>query len=327
MPAQPAEFSIIQHFFSRHTQAAELHDAENKSFDLGVGDDAALILPPQGQQLVTCVDSLVAGRHFPLDTEPHAIGWKSVAVNLSDLAAMGARPHSILLALSLPEVNLDWLQRFSDGLYACCEAFGVRLMGGDTTQSPTLTISITALGFVPTGQAVLRRGAQVGDLIVLSGTVGDAAFALSQLASEPAHPLRARLDYPTPRCALGQQLSGLASSMIDVSDGLAQDLGHILTASKVGAKLDLSQLPLSPALQALPKNIAWQHALCGGDDYELCFTIAAKDLARLRTLQPDVPLTVIGEITADQGLTLLDAGQALDTAQQNRFLKGYQHFG
>lgn len=331
MPEQPAEFSMIQQFFSRHCSTAELHgQPAHKALDLGVGDDAALLLPPQGQQLVSCVDTLVAGRHFPLDTDPYAIGWKSVAVNLSDLAAMSARPHSILLALSLPEVQLDWLQRFSDGLYACCDAFGVQLIGGDTTQSPTLSISITALGFVPTGQAVLRSGAQVGDVIVVSGTMGDAAYALTQLASQPQHPLRARLDYPSPRCALGQQLAGLASSMIDISDGLAQDLQHILTASKVGARLDVSQLPLSPAVQALPKNNAWQHALCGGDDYELCFTIARNDLPRLHALQaelqPVLQLSVIGEITATRGLTLLDQGQPLEATQHAALLQGYQHF-
>lgn len=322
-----AEFSVIARYFSRHCSTAVLHDQSHfQHTALGVGDDAALSNLPMGQQLVSCVDTLVAGRHFPLDTDPYAIGWKSVAVNLSDLAAMAARPYAILLALSLPDVNHAWLQRFSDGLYACCEAFGIQLIGGDTTQSPTLTISITALGFVPTGQAVLRSGAQVGDVIVVSGTLGDAAYALTQLASQPQHPLRARLDYPSPRCALGQRLSGLASSMIDISDGLAQDLQHILTASKVGARLDVSQLPLSACLQDLSKNSRWQHALCGGDDYELCFTIVRNDLPRLHNLESEVQLSVIGEITDACGLTLLDQGQPLEATQQAALLKGYQHF-
>ena len=203
-----AEFSIIDTYFNRQTSA---------SVDLGVGDDSALLTPPPQQQLVICADTLVAGRHFPLNTNPHAIGWKSVAVNLSDIAAMGAKPHSILLALSLPQIDHDWLKGFSQGLYDCCDQFGVSLIGGDTTQSPHLTISVTALGWIDTGKAITRSGAQVGDYVCVSGTVGDAAFALHNLG----HPLQKRLDYPTPRCQLGQQLKGLASSMIDVSDGLA----------------------------------------------------------------------------------------------------------
>ena len=227
-----AEFSIIDTYFNRKNA---------NSVDLGVGDDSALLTPPPQQQLVICADTSVAGRHFPLDTHPHAIGWKSVAVNLSDIAAMGAKPHSILLALSLPQIDHHWLKDFSQGLYDCCDQFGVSLIGGDTTQSPHLTITVTALGWIETGQAVTRAGAQVSDLICVSGTVGDAAFALQHMG----HPLQKRLDYPTPRCQLGQQLKGLASSMIDVSDGLAQDLGHILKASGVGAVLQLDQLPIS----------------------------------------------------------------------------------
>ncbi len=227
-----AEFSIIDTYFNQRTST---------SVDLGVGDDSALLTPPPQQQLVICADTLVAGRHFPLDTSPHAIGWKSVAVNLSDIAAMGAKPHSILLALSLPQIDHDWLKGFSQGLYDCCDQFGVSLIGGDTTQAPHLTLSVTALGWVDIGKAVQRSGAQVGDLICVSGTVGDAAFALQHLG----HPLQQRLDYPMPRCALGQALKDLANSMIDVSDGLSQDLGHILKASQKGAILNLEDLPIS----------------------------------------------------------------------------------
>ncbi|RKG48356.1 thiamine-phosphate kinase [Acinetobacter cumulans] len=303
-----AEFSIIDTYFNRKNV---------NSVDLGVGDDSALLTPPPQQQLVICADTSVAGRHFPFDTDPHAIGWKSVAVNLSDIAAMGAKPHSILLALSLPQIDHDWLKGFSQGLYDCCDQFGVSLIGGDTTQSPHLTITITALGWIETGQAITRSGAQIGDLICVSGTVGDAAYGLKHRG----HPLQQRLDYPTPRCELGEQLKGLASSMIDISDGLAQDLGHILTASHVGAQLELTQLPVSDALQLLPKEERFKYALAGGDDYELCFTISAHNYQLLKQQNLDVNLTIIGQITKNLGLTFLQNG--VDYSVQ---FHGYQHF-
>ena len=303
-----AEFSIIDTYFNRQNK---------NSVDLGVGDDSALLTPPPHQQLVICADTLVAGRHFPLNTHAHAIGWKSVAVNLSDIAAMGAKPHSILLALSLAQIDHDWLKHFSQGLYDCCDQFGVSLIGGDTTQSPHLTISVTALGWVETGQAVTRSGAQVGDYICVSGQVGDAAFALQHLG----HPLQKRLDYPTPRCQLGQQLKGLASAMIDVSDGLAQDLGHILKASQVGAQIQLDQLPISQPLHILPKETQWHHALAGGDDYELCFTISPNNYQKLLQQQLDINITNIGQITQQTDLTFVQNG--VDYSLQ---FHGYQHF-
>ncbi len=303
-----AEFSIIDTYFNRQI---------NLSVDLGVGDDSALLTPPPNQQLVICADTLVAGRHFPLDTNPHAIGWKSVAVNLSDIAAMGAKPQSILLALSLPQIDHDWLKGFSQGLYDCCDQFGVSLIGGDTTQSPHLTISVTALGWIETGQAVTRSGAQVGDYVCVSGQVGDAAYALQHLG----HPLQKRLDYPTPRCQLGQKLKGLASSMIDISDGLAQDLGHILKASHVGATLDLDQLPIDAALKKLQQEKQWQYALAGGDDYELCFTISPQNYEKLLQQQLDVDITKIGKIVQQQDLTFMQNG--VDHSLQ---FHGYQHF-
>ena len=303
-----AEFSIIDTYFNRKNA---------NSVDLGVGDDSALLTPPPQQQLVICADTSVAGRHFPLDTHPHAIGWKSVAVNLSDIAAMGAKPHSILLALSLPQIDHHWLKDFSQGLYDCCDQFGVSLIGGDTTQSPHLTITVTALGWIETGQAVTRAGAQVDDLICVSGTVGDAAFALQHMG----HPLQKRLDYPMPRCQLGQQLKGLASSMIDVSDGLAQDLGHILKASGVGAVLQLDQLPVSLDIAKLEQEKKWQLALAGGDDYELCFTISPQNYHLLAQQKLDVNLTIIGQITKNLGLTFFQNG--VDYSIQ---FHGYQHF-
>lgn len=303
-----AEFSIIDSYFNRRNL---------NSVDLGVGDDSAVLTPPPQQQLVICTDTSVAGRHFPLETDPHAIGWKSVAVNLSDIAAMGATPHSILLALSLPQIDHAWLKAFSQGLYDCCDQFGVSLIGGDTTQSPHLTISITALGWVDSGQAIPRSGAQPGDLICVSGTVGDAAFALNH----PGHPLQQRLDYPSPRCQLGAALKGLAHSMIDVSDGLAQDLGHILQASQVGATLALDKLPLSPALHALRDEQKWQYALAGGDDYELCFTISPQNYEKLLQKQIDVSISIIGTVHSSLGLTFEKNG--IDHLLQ---FNGYQHF-
>ena len=303
-----AEFSIIDTYFNRKNA---------NSVDLGVGDDSALLTPPPQQQLVICADTLVAGRHFPIDTDPHAIGWKSVAVNLSDIAAMGATPHSILLALSLPQIDHDWLKAFSQGLYDCCDQFGVSLIGGDTTQSPHLTLSVTALGWVDIGQAIPRSGAKPGDLICVSGTVGDAAFALQHLG----HPLQKRLDYPTPRCQLGAALKGLAHSMIDISDGLAQDLGHILKASQVGAKLQLENLPISPTLQTLDDAQKWQYALAGGDDYELCFTISPQNYEKLLQKQLDVSISMIGTIQQQHGLTFEKDG--VDHSLQ---FNGYQHF-
>jgi thiamine-monophosphate kinase len=303
-----AEFSIIDRYFKR---------TSNTDVSLGIGDDSAIVTPPLTQQLVICTDTLVAGRHFPLDTSAHAIGWKSVAVNLSDLAAMGAKPHSILLALSLPTVDHDWLAGFSQGLFACCDQFGVALIGGDTTQSTQLTITVTALGWIEQGQAITRASAQVGDHICVSGQVGDAAFGLQHLG----HPLQQRLDYPTPRCQLGQQLKGLASSMIDVSDGLAQDLGHILKASNVGAKLSLDQLPIDTSLKELDLRQAWHYALAGGDDYELCFTISPQNYEKLSGQQLDVPLTIIGKITQQTGLLFEYMGENCPLQ-----IHGYQHF-
>lgn len=303
-----AEFSIIDTYFNRHSSSA---------VDLGVGDDSALLTPPPQQQLVICADTLVAGRHFPLDTNPHAIGWKSVAVNLSDIAAMGAKPHSILLALSLPQIDHEWLKGFSQGLYDCCDQFGVSLIGGDTTQSRHLTISVTALGWVESGQAVPRSGAQVGDFICVSGQVGDAAYGLQHLG----HPLQKRLDYPTPRCQLGQQLKGLANSMIDVSDGLAQDLGHILAASHVGAEIQLDQLPIDHDVKQLQQEKQWQYALAGGDDYELCFTISPQNYKKLLQLKLDVNISKIGQITPNLGIRYNNHG-----VDQVIKFKGYQHF-
>lgn len=296
------EFDLIRRYFAPTDALAD----QQAGVALGIGDDCAVLTPPAGMQLVISTDTLVAGRHFPLDTDAYSIGWKSAAVNLSDLAAMGAKPHSLLLALSLPAVDEVFLAEFSRGLFDLCAQHGVRLIGGDTSKSPTLSITITALGWVERGQAVQRSGAAVGDLIVLTGTVGDAAYALQHRNS----PLQHRLDRPTPRVTFGQAVRGLASAMLDVSDGLAQDLGHILQASAVGAWIDVDQLPLSPIVAAMPLQSRLHWALKGGDDYELCLTIAQDRLAQLQQIaeQTYTPITVIGQIDATSGLRLQHDG-------------------
>ena len=302
-----AEFSIIERYFKTLTTNA---------IDVGIGDDCATLSPPPHQQLVTCVDTLVAGRHFPLNTSAHAIGWKSVAVNLSDLAAMGATPHSILLALSLPQIDESWLAEFSRGIADCCKKYNVQLIGGDTTQSPTLTISITALGWIEYGKSVLRSGAKVGDYIAVSGEIGSAAYALQY----PQSILQHALDYPEPQCELGQQLKGYASSMLDVSDGLAQDLNHILTASQVGAVLYLDQIPVHPQLQQLDFNEQMRYVLAGGDDYQLCFSISPE---KLKQFEQDYAkkLHIIGQIQQQYGCRYDHAGQPFYPQ-----ILGYQHF-
>lgn len=311
------EFALIHKYFNQesaeHVQPATV---------CAIGDDAAIIQPPAGQQLVITSDTLVAGRHFPHDTPAHAIGWKAAAVNLSDIAAMGATPYAVLMAISLPQVDAQWLEQFSRGFFACCAPENVQLIGGDTTKSEVLSITVTALGWVEQGTAIRRDGAQVGDLIVVSNTLGDAAYALHY----PDSKLQARLDYPQPQNQLGMALIGYAHSMLDISDGLAQDLNHILSASQVGAHLYLDQLPLSPPLQQLPPEQAWQLALTGGDDYELCFTIAPSQFEQFKgclssAQQQQFKLQVIGKIVAGQGLQLFQQG-----TPYSMNLKGYQHF-
>lgn len=302
-----AEFSIIERYFKALT---------NSQIDVGIGDDCAILSPPTNQQLVSCVDTLVAGRHFPLNTPPHAIGWKSVAVNLSDLAAMGATPHSILLALSLPTIDEAWLAEFSRGIADCCQKFGVQLIGGDTTQSPTLAISITALGWIDSGKGILRSGAKIGDYIAVSGEIGSAAYALQH----PNSILQPALDYPEPQLHLGQQLVGYASSMLDISDGLAQDLGHILEASSVGAQLDLEKIPVHDVLKTLPLAQRMQYVLAGGDDYQLCFTISEEKL-KLFQQNNASKVYIIGNIKEQKGCHYSYDNQIFHPQSL-----GYQHF-
>ena len=241
---------------------------------LGIGDDAALLQPPAGMQLAVAMDTLNAGVHFPPETAPADIGWKALAVNLSDLAALGAQPAWCTLSLSLPEADAGFVDGFLDGFLALAQHHDVALVGGDTTRGP-LSISVTAHGFVESGTALRRDRAQVGDDIWVSGTLGDAAAALAQwkAGGEIDAVLRARLDRPTPRVALGRALRGIATSRIDISDGLLADLGHVCAASDVGAIVDVDALPVLAALHATFDGDARRSLQAvGGDDYELCFT-------------------------------------------------------
>jgi thiamine-monophosphate kinase len=293
---------------------------------LGIGDDAALLRVPPGRLLVVATDTLNADVHFPEDTLPDAVGWKSLAVNLSDLAAMGAAPAWCTLALSLPEGNTLWVERFLDGFLALADREGVALVGGDTTRGP-LSVCVTVHGFVEEGRALQRRGARVGDDLWISGTLGDAAAALSQWraggAAEPS--LRARLDRPTPRLALGQALCNVAGACIDVSDGLLADLGHLCAASGVGADVQLDALPASPALAALFTDET-RHVLQagGGDDYELCFTAppAQENAVRDAATAAATPVTRIGRIVGGSAVRALLADGTAWTPPQH----GYEHF-
>ena len=297
---------------------------------LGVGDDCALLQVPAGQDLAVSIDTLVAGVHFLLDGDPQALGHKSLAVGLSDLAAMGAEPAWATLALTLPPEWLhsrpDWLAGFCAGLDCLAREHGVALVGGDTTSGP-LAISIQVHGLVPHGQALRRGGARPGDLVCVSGTLGDAGLALRRVlgALSVTDALRLRLDRPTPRVSLGLALRGLATAMIDCSDGLAADLGHILIASGVGAELDLARLPLSAEVaEVVGEGGDWSLPLASGDDYELCFTLPSEmrpDLASIAA-RGGVDLRVIGHITEATGLRCR-LPDGTDLALEHT---GYDHF-
>ena len=286
------EFRLIDRIHARTAQVRE-------DVRLGIGDDAALLAVPAGQELAVAIDTLVEGVHFPLGTAPADIGWKALAVNLSDLAAMGATPAWALLALTLPELPAEAqaarVDGLADGFAQLAQAYGVALVGGDTTRGP-FALSVAVHGFVPPGQALHRGGARTGDLVFVTGTLGDAAAGLQRLAlsADPDEEkrrgfLRARLNRPQPRVAAGLSLRGRASACIDVSDGLLADLGHLCAASAVGAEIEVERLPLSSALLgSCDEAAAHDYALAGGDDYELCFTVppalageVQADLARL----------------------------------------------
>ena len=311
------EFELIRQFFQPLAAAGG-----SNQLLLGPGDDCAIQRVPPGRDLVFSVDTLVEGVHFPEHYSPFNLGWRSLAVATSDLAAMGAVPVCFTLALTLPEANEDWLSDFAEGLAKASAAFGITLAGGDTTRGP-LTLSLQVHGTVKEGEALRRSGAAPGDLICVSGTLGDAGAALAFLdAPSPSDMERAVLaqyHFPQPRLTLGQQLVGYASAAIDVSDGLLADLQHILDASNVGARVQVNKVPMSGALRNLEGNKAVNLALTAGDDYQLCVTIAPEQWARLPgSVQAE--LTVIGQIEASPGLRL-------DGGQENVQAQGFDHFG
>ena len=301
------EFELIERYFAAV-------GAQRPDVVLGVGDDAALLQVPPGHQLVACTDTLVNGRHFPDGFDAADIGWRALAVNLSDLAAMGAEPAWATLALTLPALDEDWLDGFVAGLATLATAHGVALVGGDTTRGP-LTVTVQALGSVPAGRAIRRRGARPGDLLYVTGWPGDAAAGLALLqgqlpgAGADRAALELKFRRPEPRVSFGMHLRGVASACIDVSDGLAGDLGRLAAASGVGAVVRAAELPLSRALYALAgETRARDYALGGGDDYELLFTVPPAARAALAQLSaaPGAPAChCIGEVVSGRGVRVV----------------------
>lgn len=319
-----SEFDLIQKYFTRPTRHT----------DLGIGDDAALVTVANGMQLVVSTDMSVAGTHFFHDAAPYDIGWKSLAVNISDLAAMGAQAKWATLAIALPKVDEHWLAEFSRGFLACADAFNIDLIGGDTTKGP-LNISVTIMGEVPTGQALRRDGAQPGDDIWVSGQIGGAALGLAHLQSKimlERGALQAsihELCRPMPRANLGLALRGIATSCIDISDGLLADLGHILKASNLGAEVHIERLPMSPYhVNNLHEPLIQQCALAGGDDYELCFTapFSKRDEIEMLSKQQNITLTCIASTLVANNI---ETG-GLQAMYQNKPLgltkSGFDHF-
>ena len=316
----PLEFDLIRRHFTYPTRYA----------DLAVGDDAALFRVAPDMQLAVTTDTLAAGTHFFHDTSPHDLGWKALAVNLSDLAAMGATPRWATLALTLPAVDEDWIAAFSGGFFDCAERYGVELIGGDTTRGP-LAMTVTLIGEVPEGQAITRAGGQPGDDLWISGSPGLAALGLMSLQDRVqlanADQALAALHRPMPRIEAGEALRGIANAMLDVSDGLAGDLAHLCECSELGALLDVDALPLAPLIAAgVDKALARQTLLAGGDDYELLFSAIpeAREIVAVLARKLNLPFTRIGQFTREAGSILLVDGT--ESPPRPLDVRGYEHF-
>lgn len=312
-----AEFDLIARHFAVLAQP-------QAGVALGIGDDAALLsAPAAGEQWAVSTDTLVEGVHFAAGVAAEALGHKALAVNLSDLAAMGARPFAALLALTMPRADDVWLRDFARGFGNLLRQHGLSLVGGDTTQGP-LSVTVTVIGRVPTGFALRRTGAEVGDLVAVTGTLGDAALAL-QMGASASPELAQRLHRPEPRVAAGLALRALAHAAIDVSDGLLADLGHVCEASGVGASLRADLIPASPAFLAAQPASALALQVAGGDDYELCVCLPPEKVSEAVAVLAEcgVALTVIGRCTREPGVRLLDADATPAALPPER---GYRHF-
>jgi thiamine-monophosphate kinase len=316
------EFELIKHFFTK--QAVKRKDVE-----LGIADDCAVLAPIENQNIVVTTDTLVAGVHFPHQTDAKAIGHKAVAVNLSDIAAMGAKPSWLSLAITLPEVNELWIKDFCTGVFELCDFYNVELIGGDTTQGP-LSITITAQGITPQDSYLQRSGAKAGDWLYVTGELGDAALALQHITgkvdieAQAFKVIRTKLDYPKPRVLAGQMLREYASSAIDLSDGLIADLGHLCQASNVGASLVLDALPLSTIMRdSLLQDDAIKLALSGGDDYELLFTVSEDNKVGMETAMSHAgtPVSCIGQLNASHTITT-----TLNNKPISINTEGFEHF-
>lgn len=321
---QMNEFTLIDKFF------AQQKEKSRDDVALGIGDDCAILSMPLDHQLIVSIDTLVSGVHFPVTTCPYDIGYKALAVNLSDLAAMGATPAWFTLALTIPAMDEPWLSEFSDGLFHLAEQFNVQLIGGDTTRGP-LSITIQVHGFTPVGKAVTRKDAKPGDLIYVTHTLGEAGLALQhiqgqvQLSSSVFESMLIQLNRPFPRIKEGLLLRLYATAMIDLSDGLLADIGHILKQSQVGALIEVDKLPVAEDLKrSLDSTAALKLALTAGDDYELCFTIPAQKKEEVEQLMHAelCPITCIGQITSTGQLELMHGNQPIAIGS----MQGYSHF-
>lgn len=317
------EFDIIQQYFSSLT-------ASRKDVMTAIGDDCALLYPEPGKILAVSTDTLVSGRHFFAEVDPLSLGHKCLAVNLSDLAAMGAKPCWVSLALTLPEVNPTWLEKFAQGFAALAQQYDLQLIGGDTTGGP-LAITVTIHGQLEPQQAITRDKARPGDLLCVTGTLGEASLALQQINNnqDVNGQLRKALDWPSPRIETGRMLSGLASSCIDLSDGLLADLGHICEASACGALIEKNRVPGAVDIGDEAEFI--EHVLSGGDDYELCFTVAPESVAQLDVIaeKTGVPITVVGRMVEGNSIQVIDysaapgdSGRVLNLPNR----RGFDHF-